>query len=102
MDGWIQIKKISEPVFNEYGEEISNKSSFGVSIPCKYHSATRNDIVDIGGGNFSQASYVITVRNMGVTGAHFRLLDSFENIICEKDSKSLERLEKIKRIKILI
>lgn len=103
MDGFIKLKKENEVIFNEFGENISDtaptESDF---VSCKYYAATRNDVFDAGGGVFTQASFVITTKNMTVSGKQIALYDSQKNKICEKDCKSLERLEKIRRTKILI
>ena len=103
MNGYIRTKKETQPTYNEFGDEISVSSDYNDEyIPCKYHSGTRNDLVEVGGGIFQQASYVVTTRNMDVSGKHFALYDSRKSLVCEKDCKSLERLENIRRTKILL
>lgn len=103
MNGYIRAKKKTVPTYNEFGDEISDSSGYNDEyIPCKYHSGTRNDLVEVGSGIFQQASYVITTLDMDVSGKRFALYDSKKTLICEKDCKSLERLETIGRTKILL
>lgn len=103
MKGYIQVKYENTPIYNEFGEDVSNESVFHTGlIPCKYYNGTRNDIVEVGGGNFIQASYIITTKDMNVFGKHFALYDSRKKLICQKDCKSLQRLENIRRAKIIL
>ncbi|MDO5106029.1 hypothetical protein [Capnocytophaga sp.] len=103
MNGYLRPKKQTAPTYNEFGDEISTSSAYDEAfIPCKYYSASRDDLVEVGNGVFQQASYVITTLDMEVTGKHFALYDSRKNLVCEKDCKSLERLETIGRTKILL
>lgn len=108
MKGFLRIKKEVEPVFNEFGEEISQNAHFETDyIACKYYSPdNQNDRLNflgkIAGGNFSQVSYIITTKDMKVSGKHFALYDSDKHLICEKDCISLEKLTTIQRIKIII
>lgn len=103
MNGYIRAKKETLPTYNEFGDEISTSSDYDETfIPCKYYSGTRDDLVEVGSGIFQQASYVITTLDMNVSGKRFALYDSRKTLICEKDCRSLERLETIGRTKILL
>ncbi len=102
MRGYIRSKQIVEQEFNEDGETIEKPDVWGKYIPCKYHSANRNDLVGLGNGEFTQARYIITTRNMKLQGVHFQLFDKNKNLVCEEDKKLLEVLDTIKRVKIVL
>lgn len=103
MYGYIQTKQETEPIFNEFGDEISTGQSEETPlIACKYYAPSRTDIALNGGGMFPQNQFVITTKNMNVWGKRFALYDSRKNFICEKDAQSVERLENIQRIKIIL
>ncbi len=102
MRGYIRSKIAVEEEFDEIGEEITKPIAYSEYIPCKYHSASRNDLVSLGNGQFTQARYIITTRNMKLRGVHFQLFDKDKNFVCEQDSQSLEVLDRIKRVKIVL
>ncbi len=102
MRGYIRTKQTVEENFNEDGETIKTPNIYGEYIPCMYHSAKRDDLVNIGDGKFTQARYIITIKNMKLRGVHFQLFDKDKNLICEEDSKLLEVLNYVKRIKIVL
>ena len=102
MNGIIKTKQVSAPDFDEDGNPTGADASFVNGIPCKYVSANRNDVFDIGGGIFVQASYIITVRDMDFASKQIQLTNSRNELICELDVKSLEVLESIKRVKIIV
>lgn len=102
MKGVIKAKSIAQSTFDEDGNPITVSATFGLPIPCKYISANRNDVVNIGDGSFMQASYIITIKDMNFTAKQVQLIDSRNNVVCEYDVKSLEVLETIKRVKIVI
>lgn len=105
MKGILKAKVVgvgTEPAFDNDGNPIEIATTFGLGIDCKYFSANRNDVVDIGDGTFVQASYVITVKDMSFDATIIQLINSRNEIVCEKDVKSLEVLENIKRVKIVV
>lgn len=108
MNGYIQAKHENTPTYNEFGEDISEESAFDAElIPCKYYTPNTqngelNFLVEKAGGIVTQASYIITTKNMTISGKHFALYDSKQTLICKKDCKSLQRLENIRRTKIVL
>ncbi len=102
MRGYIRSKITVEEEFNERGEEITKPIVYGEYIPCKYHSASRNDLVSLGNGQFTQAKYIITIRDMKLRGVHFQLFNKDKKLVCEQDSSLLEVLDRIKRVKIVL
>lgn len=102
MKGIIRAKEIAEPQFDGDGVPTGVSTSFGSDISCQYYSANRNDVVDVGDGTFAQASFIITVKDMSFSAKQIQLINSRGETVCEKDVKSLEVLEKIKRVKIVV
>jgi hypothetical protein len=102
MEGKIKAKGVATTQFDDDGNPVGIPALFGFAVPCKYHSANRNDVVDIGDGTFVQASYIITLKDMSFNSKQIQLIDNRGEVVCEKDVKSLEVLESIKRIKIVI
>lgn len=102
MDGFIKIQKISSPIFNELGEEISIEEGFDDElIACKYFSQT-NEIQQIGGGFFTQVKYIITTKKLNLVAQRIALFDRNKNLICEKDCQSVQNLHNIKRTRIVV
>lgn len=106
MDGFIKIQKISSPIFNELGEEISIEEGFDNElIACKYHTKTEiftSVLNETGGGFFTQLKYIITTKTRGIKPQRVQLFDRNKNLICEKDCQSVEDLHTIQRTKIVI
>lgn len=103
MNGYIQPKTPTEPIFNEFGDEISAvRQEQTPLIPCKYYTENRHDFSPKAGGTFPTQTHIITTKNMHISGVRFALYDSQKNFICEKDRQRLERLENIKRTKIIL
>lgn len=103
MDGFIKIQKISSPIFNELGEEISIEEGFDDElIACKYHTEKDILLAETGGGIFTQLRYIITTKKMNLVAQRIALFDRNKNLICEKDCQSVENLHTIKRTKIVI
>lgn len=102
MNGRIAAKIAGFTGFDADGNPTSNPTTFGAWKSCKYVSASRNDTYDKGDGNFTQASYVITLNDMDFTATNVVLQDSRGNEVCVKNVKSLEVLESINRVKIVL
>lgn len=102
MNGKIKTKVVAQYEFDEDGNPIGSDLGFGFEIPCKYVSASRNDTFESGDGIFSQASFVVTVSDMSFDAKHVMLINSRNEIVCEKNVKSLEVLEAVQRVKIIL
>ena len=104
MNGKIKVKEVSDASFDGDGNPVIASVIFGAEIDCKYEATipNRTDVVDVGDGAFQIASWIITVRDMKFNGKIIQLINSRNEIVCEKDVKSLEVLEKIKRVKIVV
>ena len=96
------ILVVGSIAFDDDGNPLEKPTTYGLSIPCKYVSANRNDVVNLGDGTFVQASYIITIKDMNFNAKQIQLIDSRGNIVCENDVRLLEVLETIKRIKIVV
>lgn len=102
MKGILRAKLAQATTEDADGNPVVLEAKYSSEIPCKYVSANRNDTVDIGGGVFEQARYIITVRDMKFDASQIELKNSRGDVIAENDVKVLEVLENIKRVKIVI
>ncbi len=71
-------------------------------IECKYCANESNFKGRYDGGTFKQASYTITTEDMEFTSTSVKLFNSSESEVCEKEVISLEVLEMVQRVKIVI
>jgi hypothetical protein len=102
MNGYIKGLIEADQSFDNDGNPIGISDSFSSNIPCKYVSANRNDATSVGDGTFSQATYMITIRDMSFRSKQIKLFNSDSVCVCTKDIIGLEVLETVKRLKIII
>lgn len=103
MDGTISAKiKTGGGNDPETGTPIPVESSWSEPVECKYKANLLNNKGRYLGGTFQQASYEITTTDMSFTAAIIRLFDSRNNLVCEKEVMSLEVLEFVNRVKIVV
>lgn len=102
MEGKIRSLTEATTTFDEDGNPVVVPNVFESDIPCKYVSANKNDVVSVGDGTFTQANYIITIKDMSFTAKQIQLFNSKGVLICKKNIMVLEVLESIKRVKITI
>lgn len=103
MNGIIQAKiKIGGGSNPETGATIPVEASWGVPVECKYKANLLNNKGRYEGGTFQQAAFEITTTDMNFQASIVKLFDSRNNLVCEKEVMSLEVLEYVQRVKIVI
>lgn len=103
MKGTIQAKvKNSGGGTNEKGEPIPDVSTWGNPVECMYYANVYNNRGTYQDGTFTQSEYNITTKDLTFTATEIRLIDNKGNVLCEKEIQSLELLEFVRRVKIVI
>ena len=103
MDGTISAKiKNGGGINPETGAPIPVESSWGEPVKCKYKANLLNNKGRYTNGNFQQASFEITTPHMDFEASIIRLYDSRNNLVCEKEVMSIEVLEYIQRVKVIV
>lgn len=102
MNGTVRKKFQASGGVNSDGEPTPSTVSWGDAVPCKYSANTLSNKGTYQDGEFTQSAYIITVKDMSFTADQIQLLNSRENVVCEKRILSLEVLEEIRRVKITV
>jgi hypothetical protein len=102
MNGTIKAQVVVGSSIDSYGEPTQGTVAFGDSVPCKYVSNNRSNRGTYTDGIFTQAEFILTIKDMSFSASRIKLFDSKGVQICEKQVQSLEVLEDVKRIKITI
>jgi hypothetical protein len=95
----IEIQGGSDPIT---GEPLPVHYDWGEVVECMYSAIELNYRGRYADGDFLQASYVVTTDDMNFDGTYVLLKDSRGNMVCEKEVISLEVLEDIQRVKIVL
>jgi hypothetical protein len=102
MKGSISAKIKTGGGLDENGNPIPVTYTWGPAIECKYRAnelSNKGRYVD---GMFQQASYVITIEDMDFNADVVKLFNSKDNEVCVKEVISLEVLEDIQRVKVMV
>lgn len=87
----------------ETGGPIPVSSWWSIPVECQYKA---NELSNKGryenGGTFQQASYEITTEDMDFTASIVKLINNRGSEVCQKEVISIEVLEDIQRVKIVI
>lgn len=103
MNGTIQAKiKTGGGVNPQNGEPVSVEWAWGNPVDCKYKAIELSNKGRYEGGTFKQASYEITTPDMDFQATFIKLFDSRNNLVCDKEVISLEVLEFVQRVKLLV
>lgn len=103
MNGTISGKvKTGGGVDPDSGDPIPVTYSWTDPVECKYRANELNNRGRYDGGTFQQASYTITTEDMDFNADTVRLFNSRGSSVCEKEVISIEVLEDIQRVKIII
>jgi len=86
----------------ETGQPIPITYDWSDAVECKYKAIELSNRGRYADGDFQQASYVVTTDSMEFDGTYVQLKDSRENVVCEKEVISIEILEDIQRVKIVL
>lgn len=87
---------------NETGAPVPVSHTWGEEVECFYCANTLSNNGRYTDGAFKQASYTITVDEMEFDTTVVRLIDSSGNTVCEKPVLSLEKLESVQKVKIVL
>ncbi len=103
MNGYIKYKiTVGGGTDEETGAAIAVTSTWSNLVECKYSANELSNKGRYDGGTFKQVSYTITTDEMEFTSKSVKLFDCREFEICEKEVISLEVLEAVQRVKIVI
>lgn len=103
MNGTISAKvRTGGGIDPETGQPIQVSSFWDVPVSCKYKANTLSNRGRYEGGTFKMASYEITTPVMDFQASMIQLFDSRNNLVCEKEVMSLEVLEYVQRVKIIV
>lgn len=103
MDGMIQAKITTGGGLNpETGEPTPVSFSWDTPVPARYKANMLSNRGRYDGGTFKMSSYEITTPDMDFRASIIRLFDSRNNMVCEKEVMSLEVLEYVHRVKIVV
>lgn len=86
----------------ETGEPIPVTYAWGDPVECLYKAVELSNRGRYTDGEFEQAAYVVTTDSMEFAGTYMLLKDSRGNVVCEKEVISLEILEDVQRVKIVL
>lgn len=84
------------------GQPIPVTYVWGTAVECQYKAIELSNRGRYTDGEFQQASYVVTTDSMEFDGSYMLLKDCRGNVVCEKEVISIERLEDIQRVKIVL
>lgn len=84
------------------GEPIPVTFVWGSEIECLYTPVQLSNQGRYTDGTFKQASYSITTEKMDFAATLLRLKNSKGIVVCEKEIISVEVLEDIQRVKIIV
>lgn len=84
------------------GEPIPVTFVWGSEIECLYAPVQNGNQGRYTDGTFRQASYTITTEKMDFAGKLLRLTNSRGAVVCESEIISVEVLEDIQRVKIIV
>lgn len=102
MNGYIQSKIIFGATTNEHGEPVSGHIDFGEKRECRYKPNMKRSNGKYQDGVFTQSEYEITVFDMNFSASEIRLLDKNGSVVCEKPVLSVQELESVQRVKIIV
>lgn len=95
----VQLGGGNDPVT---GQPIPVTYDWGTAVECQYKAIELSNRGRYADGEFQQASYVVTTDSMEFEGSYMLLKDSRGDVVCEKEVISIERLEDIQRVKIVL
>lgn len=84
------------------GVPIPVTFTWGDPVDCLYKAVALSSNGRYAQEKFQIASYEITLEDMEFTGKTFRLTDNRGSVVCEKEVISIEILEEVQRVKILV
>ena len=103
MIGSIQIMYQGKATENQWGEPIESESTWSDKITCRYKANTNDNKGRYDDGKFTRTAFDITVPNMDIErGSIIKLYDDLDELLCEKQIQSFERLRMVQRIKITV
>ena len=103
MDGQIKKKVVTGGgIDSETGIGEPVTTSWSDPVPCKYYATELDNKGRYEDGKFHQSSYTITTENMDFDADFVRLFDNRGKLRAEKEVISIETLDLVQRIKIII
>ena len=103
MNGFISSQIKSADSINEStGEAVLGVATWSDDVECKYKANTLNNKGTYVGGKFTQSEYEITTDIISFRANIIRLKNSAGDVVCIKEVQSLEVLESIQRVRIMI
>ncbi|MBQ2189075.1 MAG: hypothetical protein II401_11040 [Bacteroidales bacterium] len=103
-NGTIEVKnKTAGGIDLNTGHPVKSASTWGEPIACQYTPNTHNNLGrTVNGQHFTQASYVVLVEEQEFAGEQIRLKDKNGREIGEFSVISVETLEAVCELRILI
>lgn len=103
MRGYISSRiSLGDYIDEETGMPVQGGEGWSSDIECRYKANSLNNRGAYVDGFFKQASYEITTEDMTFEGDYIRLKNRKGTVIWESEVLSLEELDSIQRIKIVI
>lgn len=102
MNGLIQAKIIYGSGLDEHGEPTKGTETWTKKFECTYKPNMKRNNGRYEDGVFTQSEYEIIVFDMSFTGAEINLFNNKGSLICNKPVISIQELEAVQRIKIVV
>ena len=102
-NGTIEPKvKTAGGIDPETGHPVKATTSWGDSIPCQYVPNNCNQLGQVQGEHFTLATYEVYIEEQPFTAEQVRMKDCEGNVIGEYSITSVELLQAVGEIRILI
>lgn len=102
MRGTIQSISNTSGGFDEFGIPIGSEKIYGREYECVYSPNFSNNKGVIEGATFTQSAFTIYVYDMGFQAETILLKDKNGKKVCEKKVQSLDELESVQRIRVIV
>ena len=102
MEGFLKGRIEGVESINSKGEPVISAQSWTDPIECKYKMTSQKTIGKESEGEFRQAVYEITTNVISFRAKLIQLLNSDMEVLAEKEVQSLDYLEAVQKLRILI
>lgn len=102
-NGTIEIKqKTAGGIDLTTGHAVKSASAWGDPIPCQYIPNSHNFLGVASGQHYTQASYTVLIEEQPFTAEQIRLKDMDGNTVGEYSVLSIEPLQAVCEVKIIV
>lgn len=102
MTGSVSAKIKTGGGFDSIGQPVPVSYTWNDPVECNYQANGLSNRGRYTDGTFKQSSFNITTNDMGFTATVVRLFDRSGRMVCEKEVISIEPLDEIQLLKIII